>query len=168
MRLQDMVPWHARRPAPTTEVTDPFQRMHEEMDRMLSGVFAEPSWPPVFGMRAGGREAVPHMDVSETDEAIEVTLDMPGVEPEDVDVSLDDGILSVTGTRETEEREEDKDKNFHRVERFRGRFVRRLALPHGVENDKIEAHQDKGVLKIRVPKSPEAKAAAKRIEVKSG
>ncbi len=108
MRLQDIVPWHARRPAPTTEMTDPFRRMHEEMDRMLSDVFADANWPPVFGARAGGPEAVPHMDVSETDEAIEVTLDMPGVEPDDVDVSLDDGILSITGTRETGGREDER------------------------------------------------------------
>ncbi len=165
MRLQDIVPWHARRPAQTTEMTDPFQRMHDEMDRMLSDAFAEPTWPPVFGMRASSKDMAPHMDISETDDAIEVTLDLPGVDPKDVDVSLNNGILSITAARETEDREEDK--NFHRVERFRGRFVRRLALPHGVEDDRIEAHQDKGVLRIRVPKSPEAKATQKRIEIKS-
>jgi HSP20 family protein len=104
----------------------------------------------------------PAVDLKETKKAYIVKADIPGVDPKDIDVTLENGVLTVRGERKEEHREEGED--FHRVERFSGSFARQFSLPDAAE-DGVEAHMKDGVLEIRIPKSE--KAVARKIEIKS-
>lgn len=103
----------------------------------------------------------PAVDLKENREAYIVQADLPGVDPDDIEVTMENGVLTVRGQREEERREEGE--NLHRVERFSGRFERRFSLPDAAD-DGVEARMSKGVLEIRVPKSD--RAVARKIEIK--
>jgi HSP20 family protein len=106
---------------------------------------------------------MPSMDVYETDDEIVATIDLPGIEPGDVDVSVEDSTLTVSGSREFSS--EVKEESYHRVERRYGSFSRAITLPQTADTEKVQARFDKGVLTIRVPKVERAKP--KKIEVKA-
>ena len=105
----------------------------------------------------------PAVDVKEDDKAYLVEADIPGVKPENIEVTLENGVLTIHGERK-EERKEERD-NYHRIERFSGAFSRRFTLPDAADADGVEADMADGVLKIRVPK--QEKAVSRRIEVKT-
>jgi HSP20 family protein len=104
----------------------------------------------------------PTVDVVETDNAFEVTVDLPGMKPEEVKVEMKEGELWITGKREEEK--EEKGKTYHRVERRHGEFRRVMGLPGAIDGDKVTAKYENGVLRIAVPKAEAAKV--KHIEVK--
>ena len=105
----------------------------------------------------------PKLDLVESEGAFEVTVDLPGMKPEEVNVELKNGQLWITG--EMKEEKEEEGKTYHRIERHVGEFRRVLPLPTAVKEEEIEAKFTEGVLKITVPKSEEAKT--KHIEVKT-
>ena len=106
---------------------------------------------------------VPSVDVSETDNEIHVSAELPGMEEKDIDVSLSGNHLIIRGEKKTEK--EKKDKQYYRKESSYGSFHRSIPLPTEVEEDKIEATFKKGVLKIDLPKSQEARKGRKKIEI---
>jgi HSP20 family protein len=95
------------------------------------------------------------VDVTETKDTITVKAELPGVEQKDITVTLDDGVLTIKG--EKEEKKEEKDTRYHRVERSYGAFARVMRLPAGVDGGKTAASFKDGVLTITLPKAPEAK-----------
>ena len=97
------------------------------------------------------------MDIYETPDSYEIEAAMPGVKPEDVDITLNNNVLTIRG--ETRAEEEKDDKNYHLRERRASSFIRSITLPSSINPDTIEAHYDNGVLKLRLPKAEEAKAA---------
>jgi HSP20 family protein len=103
------------------------------------------------------------MDIAETDKDIEITAELPGLEEKDVQVNVADNVLTIKGEKKAEK--EQKDKNYHMVERSYGSFYRALDLPAGVNADAIKATLANGVLKVTVPKP--AAAQAKKVEVKT-
>jgi HSP20 family protein len=114
--------------------------------------------------RSGDRQAwAPTLDVRETDDQFEVAVDLPGLEPGDVSVTFEDGVLTVSGKREISS--ERSEQTYHRIERSYGSFARSLRLPRTADGEKIEAAFDKGVLTVTVPKAEVAKP--RTIEVKS-
>ncbi len=124
------------------------------------------AWPiPGFGRffddwpaqtpRAAARALRPAMDVDEDDNAITVKTELPGIAKDDVHVMLEDGVLTITGDKKSDR--EEKDKNFHLVERSFGAFHRSITLPTGVESDSVDASFKDGVLVIRIPKTETAK-----------
>ena len=114
--------------------------------------------------RSGARHAwAPPMDVRETDDAFEVAVDLPGLEPGDVSVTFEDGVLTISGKREVST--ERSDETYHRIERSYGSFARSIRLPRTADGEKIEASFDKGVLTVTVPKAEVAKP--RTIEVKA-
>jgi HSP20 family protein len=129
------------------EMEDLFQRFMAPLDQTVFGTV--PTWTP-------------RVDVEETDKAIVVKVDLPGVEAKDVEVSVIAGSLILKGEKK-EEREE-KGKNYHRTERFVGEFYREVPLPPGTDPEKIVATSCKGVVKIAIPKKPEVQP--KKIAVK--
>ena len=107
---------------------------------------------------------VPPVDVYEDEHNLVLKLEVPGVEEENLNIEWENNVLTVKGERKFEK--EEKEENFHRIERRYGAFTRTFRLPNTVDGDKAEAHYDKGVLKVTVPKRAEAKP--KQIKVASG
>jgi len=106
----------------------------------------------------------PRLDVSETDNGLEIVADLPGMEKKDISVSLENNVLTIQG--EKKEEKENKGKRFHTIERRSGSFYRALRLPVEVEKDKVEAVFKDGVLTLRLPKSKESKPKVAQIEIK--
>lgn len=108
-------------------------------------------------------EWAPRLDVSETDDHIEVKAELPGLEKKDIDISLERDTLILKGEKKNEKEEEGK--TFHRIERSYGSFYRALRLPTEVEAGKIDAKYADGVLTITLPKTEESKKKIAHIEV---
>ncbi len=104
---------------------------------------------------------VPSVDIKEDKDAYEVSADVPGVDPKDIDVSLEEGVLTVKGERKAENK--DEGKGYTRTERVYGNFSRRFTLPDTVDADNISAKTEHGVLTLRIPKKE--KALPKKIAV---
>lgn len=106
----------------------------------------------------------PSVDISETKDNFVVKAELPGLDAKDVNVSISGNILTVKGEKKKEE--EEKGEHHHYVERFYGSFQRSFQLPANVKTDKIDAHFDKGVLKVVLPKTEEGKKNEIEIKVK--
>jgi HSP20 family protein len=138
------------------------QTIQQEMNR-LCGTFFD---SPTAGMAANGsaRRWIPAIDLMEENEQFVLRADLPGVDENDVKVELEDNVLTISGERASEH--EERKEGQYRIERASGRFVRSLTLPEGVDPEAIEAHFDKGVLEVRIPK-PE-QAGPRRVAIKVG
>ena len=112
------------------------------------------------GLRGGGEDATqaatadwaPAVDIKESSDHYLIMADLPGVRPEDVEITMEKGVLVIKGRREMESKEERE--NFRRVERIRGSFYRSFALPDTADVEKISARSNHGVLEITIPKQP--------------
>lgn len=104
---------------------------------------------------------IPAVDIKETDDAYTIDVDIPGVDAKDIEVTLENGQLSISGKRDEEKTE--KHEHFRRTERVSGQFFRRFMLPGTTDAETVRARSEKGVLEITVPKS--VKHKARRIEV---
>lgn len=119
-----------------------------------------PSWPAEEGwIRA------PAVDVCEKDKQYEITAELPGMDPSNVEVKLANGILTIKG--EKKEEKEEKQKDYHLSERRFGSFQRSFQVPEGIDEDKVQANFDKGVLTITLPKSAEAQKPEKKISIQA-
>ena len=158
MNLRSLIPFGRHRSLAHRE-TDPFTAMQREIDRLFEDFARDaydwPSYPT--------RELTPRTDVVESDKAIEITAELPGLEEKDVEVTFVDGVLTVSGEKKAEK--EEKDKNYRLFERSYGSFSRSLELPNGVDVDAITASISNGLLKVTVPKP--APAEAKKVTIKS-
>ncbi|WP_354237400.1 Hsp20/alpha crystallin family protein [Bradyrhizobium sp. F1.2.1] len=132
--------------------------LHREIDRLFSE-FSQ-------GLGPNAQQLVPNIEIAETDKAIEVTAEMPGLERKDVDISLEDDTLTIRGEKKVEQGTDGgkNDKNVQHSERSYGVFLRVLQLPPGIDPSSVQATMANGVLKITIPKP--AKPETKKIEVK--
>lgn len=143
----------------------PLGRLHREMDRLFDQFGdTQPWFRRMWEPRLWDYET-PAMDVAEKPDGYEITAELPGVEAKDIEVTAEDGILTVRAER-AEEKEE-KDKRYYLSERHYGSFERSLSLPAGIDVKKIEADYKAGVLRIHLPKTPEAKGKQRKIAVKT-
>ncbi|HSB04211.1 MAG TPA: Hsp20/alpha crystallin family protein [Thermodesulfobacteriota bacterium] len=135
------------------------ERMRGEMDRLWDSFFE------TEGVKRKGDVGtwMPNLDLSETKNEIIVKAEIPGLDPKDIDISLSEGVLTIKGEKKQEK--EEKDSNFHLVERSYGSFTRLVRLPKEVKGEKISASYKDGVLKITLPKSEEAKKKEIKIRV---
>lgn len=134
-----------------------FGSLQREIDRLFE------DFSPTFLGREGAPEVRCKMDLAETKDGLELTVEVPGMDEQDVQVSVSDGMLTVSGEKRFEKQQ--TDRNYRFVERGYGAFSRSIDLPPGVKAEDIKADLAKGVLKVTVP-TP-AKPEAKKIEVKS-
>ena len=104
----------------------------------------------------------PSVDISEDENAFTLLADIPGVDPKDIEISMEKGVLTIKGERQTENVEESE--NYRRIERQSGQFYRRFTLPDSADADKIEAKSEHGVLTVTIPK--QEVTLSRRIEVK--
>ena len=141
--------------------------MDRLFDDFTGGFRRGPLFDPSALRRAESTFAgMPAVDVAETDQAYEITAELPGMEEKNIEVRLANGVLSIKG--EKQEEKEEKDKNYYRRERSFGSFERSFQVPDNVDADKIEASFKNGVLSVTLPKTAEAQKEAKKIDVKTG
>jgi HSP20 family protein len=133
--------------------------LQNEMNRLFATFFDTPAGT----QPAGTRRWVPAMDLVETDEHFVLRADLPGLSEADVELSLEDDVLTVSGERKVEH--EERGEGFYRVERAAGAFSRSLTLPDGVDGDAIAARFDKGVLEVRIPKPEQRRPRRLQIQV---
>ena len=131
----------------------------EELQRDVSTLFNT----PVSATNFGSEEWSPAVDIKETKTDFVIQADLPGVDSKDIEVTTENGVLTIKGERESEKKEE-KD-GYKRIERFSGTFMRRFTLPTNADLDHISAKTKDGVLELHVPKSEKSKT--KRIEIKA-
>lgn len=141
--------------------TRPLGTMFGSLQREIDRLFED--FSPTFLGREGAPEVRCKMDLAETRDGLELTVEVPGMDEKDVQVSVSDGMLTVSGEKRFEKQQ--TDRNYRFVERGYGAFSRSIDLPPGVKAEDIKADLAKGVLKVTVP-TP-AKPEAKKIEVKS-
>jgi HSP20 family protein len=137
--------------------------MRREMNRLFDDVFGGFGLPSVLGPALRQIPAAPKIDVSETDNEIQVTAEMPGIDQSNVEVLLEDDRLIIRG--EKKEEREDKDRNYHVRERVQGAFSRTLPLPFAPDPNQVKAEFKNGVMSITIPKPQEVKQKQHRIEV---
>jgi HSP20 family protein len=142
---------------------EPFQNLlatQREFDRLFRETFQ-----PFFAEgEPSTRTWAPAVDIYETADSIVLKAELPGIDPKDVDVRVEDNTLFLKGERRFEK--EVKEENYHRVERSYGSFARSFSLPNSIDTDKVEAEYKDGVLTLNMPKREEAKPKTIKIEVK--
>ena len=168
MSVRDLIPWgrsNNQTPSLFREGDrDPFLALHREVNRLFDDVFRGfSSGPPSFGRDFGFAGGWPNVEISDNEKEIKVTAEVPGLEEKDIEVLLDDGVLTLKGEKRSET--EDKDKQFS--ERYYGRFERRIPLGVEVDESKVEARFKNGELNIVLPKSAKAQSQVRRIAIKS-
>jgi len=170
MAITDLIPWK-KRGAKFSVVRQDFSDFallsQNETDCMFEDFFRDPFGLTRYedvGPAWGGFN--PRVDISETDKEYIVSAELPGLEENDVQVSLSHHTLTISGDKKAEKR--DKGKNYYRVERSYGSFSRSISLPDEVDEDKIEAAINNGALKVNLPKTAEATSQRKQITIKKG
>jgi len=119
-------------------------QLRREMERMSEG------GENAEGSAIATSDWVPSVDIKETDSAFEIKADIPGVDPNDIEVHMENGVLTIKGERESEKKEEKE--GYKRIEREWGSFYRRFSLPDSADAEKISAKSKNGVLEITIPK----------------
>jgi HSP20 family protein len=165
MNVRDLIPWgRGESKAPSLyRDTDPFMALQREVNRLFDDAFRGFDTFGRLPSLASSRTnwGWPSVEVTETERDIRVTAELPGLEEKDVEITLDDGVLTLRGEKRSES--EDKERQFS--ERFYGQFERSIALGAEVEEDKAEARFKNGVLTITVPKTERAQSKARRIAI---
>ena len=172
MAFGDIVPWrwgglrHSDREArPLESYRRDIESLHRDMDRVFEKMWSAGTSASLLPEVWARGEMMPQLDVTEDDEAFQVTIDLPGLDEKDVDVTLSDHVLTIRG--EKEEEKETKEKEYSRRERAYGAFRRSIEIPAAVDASKIEASFKKGVLTIQLPKTEEAQQQVKHIAIKA-
>jgi HSP20 family protein len=159
MQIKSMLPtlW-----GDSTTSKEPFRALQTEIDRLFSDFTAD--FPSVANWNGNGR-LMPRLDVAETETALEVMAELPGVEEKDIDITISDDMLRIKAEKKSDK--EEKTKDYHLVERSYGTFERSMRLPFKADSSKANAKFEKGVLKLTLQKPAEAKSKVQKIEVKA-
>lgn len=166
MSITDLLPWKRENKSEIKkrEASDPIDAFQRDMNRWFDEFFN-----PDFGLSRLSDESswsgfVPSVDVSETDDEITVSADLPGLEKENIELQIQDNVLTIRGERE--HHEETKERNVYRSERSYGTFHRSVRLPAEVDANKADAKYKNGVLTVKLPKP--ATSRQKKIRVNRG
>lgn len=166
MAIRDLIPWSRqenRLPVPVSTERDqgdhPLLSLHREVNRLFDDVFRGFGAPSLGGFDRS--LAWPNLELGETDKEVRVTAELPGLDEKDVEITLEEGVLTLRGEKKAEV--EDKDRGY--TERSYGRFERRIGLPRGIERDKANATFRNGVLTITLPKTEAANENLRRIPI---
>jgi HSP20 family protein len=170
MAITDLVPWkknETRVPVRHRQEQDTFLDLRGQMNRLFDEFFEGPfGLSPFSGESSLMSDFAPHLDISETDKDMIISAELPGLEPEDINISLERNALTISGEKRVEK--EDKGERYYQIERSYGSFQRSIPLPDEVDEDKIDATFKRGVLKVKLPKTKMAQQKSKHIAIKSG
>ncbi|HEY4760225.1 MAG TPA: Hsp20/alpha crystallin family protein [Thermoguttaceae bacterium] len=157
-----LIPWRSKQREGIPAESSPLAALRTEMDRLFDSFIREPfgmlDWPALMG----GEKWWPAIDVAESDKDVTVRVEVPGIDPKELDVTVTGNQLIISG--EKKESTEKKDKGFYHSEARYGSFRRVIPLPEGVDPEKVDANYANGVLTLKLQKTPSA--TAKRIEIK--
>ena len=163
MANRELTPWtHGAGLTPFTR--DPFFGFRREMDRLFDDFFTPGEGRSFAGNGATAAALSPSIDVNETPRAYEISAELPGLDQKDVELTLRDNALVLSGEKRQERHDEDGGRRWS--ERSFGRFERVIPLDEEVDPDKIEAGFKNGVLKVTLPKNPRAQDKTRKIEIK--
>jgi HSP20 family protein len=180
MTLKEMVPWRwggLRRWDDEDRPFESFLRemdsLHKDMDRLFEDFWRGSGrhspmtthWPSMMATPWAHGEVTPRVDETEDEKAFHIQVELPGMDKEDVDITMANGLLTIRGEKKREE--EEKGKDFYRKERSFGAFRRSLPIPADVDESKIDASFTKGVLYIELPKTEEARKKITHIDIKA-
>jgi HSP20 family protein len=138
--------------------------IQNEMNRLFNTFFEAPA--AGGGAVTSARRWVPAMDLVESEDEFVLRADLPGLSEEDVNIELEDNVLTISGERKSEH--EQRKEGYYRVERASGSFARSLTLPEGVDPEKVRAQFDRGVLEVRIPKPEQRKPRKVTISAGAG
>lgn len=167
MQIRDLIPWSRDRKdaaGQQQEGSNPLLTLQRDINRVFED----------FWSRFDRSEAVsngslsasePRTDLSEADDVVEVSIELPGMDEKDIEVDVSDDVLTIRGEKKSER--EEKRKGYYLAERTFGGFYRRIPLPPGVDSEKAAAQFRKGVLTVTLPKTPEAQEKVRRIPVEA-
>ena len=169
---RSLIPWRRGESAAPVrrEEDNPFMALHESMNRLFEDFFSD--FEGVFRTPGAGLSvrrtfgSLPRLDVAEGEQEVTVTADLPGLTEKDVEVSVDNDLLTIRGRR-GEERE-DKKRSYHVMERSYGEFHRVIPIPPDTDPAKAKAAFKNGVLTLVLPKKPEARSQRKQIPISAG
>jgi len=140
-----------------TSLSAPVFGLRREIDRLFEDTFSRGD---------GVNNWSPAVDVSESDKEVKLELELPGINPEDVEITADNNVLTVRGEKRGERKEGAEDSRYHLVERSYGSFTRSFQLPAGLDDTKIQAECNNGILSVRIPKA--ALPQPRRIQINQG
>ena len=158
----------------------PFMTLRDEMDRVFDRFLSEDWMRPAPALRRRLRDfplfrpkgvdlselmETPRADMSETDTEYELTVELPGMSEKDIELNITDDMISLKGEKKSER--ETKEKDYYIAERSYGSLHRTFTMPSGVELDKVKAKFSKGVLTVHLPKTKEARAKPRKVDIKS-
>ena len=168
MALTDMVPWRKRKGSIPVkrEFDDVVSPFRQEMNNLMESFFGGWDLDPFRGFESAAGDFMPSVDVKEDDRQIKITVELPGMDEEDIDVTLSGDSVTIRG--EKNEETEDKGKGYYRSERRYGSFHRVIPLTSEIDEDKVEAKFKKGVLSLKLPRTEEAARRSKKIQIKGG
>lgn len=163
--MKDLIPWGRKTVGgPRAQNDNPVATLQRDIGRVFDDFWSR--FDRSFGLPStlfGGNWL--KADVSDTEKAIEVAVELPGMDEKDIDVSVTEDTLTIRGEKKSET--EKKEKGYYLSERSFGSFHRSIALPAGIDIDNVDAQFKKGVLTITLPKTPEAREKVKKIQVRA-
>jgi HSP20 family protein len=162
MALKSIIPFGKKSVALRRDDENPFALLRREMDSLYDTFFNGGDLEPFESVFRGFS---PKIDVTENDKEITISAELPGIDEKDIEVALQNDMLTIKG--EKKEEKEEKGNDYYRKERSYGSFSRAVQIPGDVETEKVEAKFTKGVLTITLPRSPQAVAEKKKVEIKS-
>ena len=167
MTIKDLMPWQKRRGSLPVrrEGEHSFLSLQKEMNELFESFFRGWHMPSFGDLGDWQEDFTPHIDVKESEKDIHITAELPGMDENDIDVSLTGDALTLKGEKKEERNE--KEKNYWHVERRYGAFHRVLPLPEGIDMEKIDATFKRGVLHISIPKKEQIDSSAKKITIKT-
>jgi HSP20 family protein len=147
---------------PQKGFVSPFEEMERWFEEAFRRPFYAPSWMPKFKLPDFGM-SYPTVDIFEDGNDVVVKAELPGMKKEDIDISISDDLITISGEKKSEEKVEKKD--YYRLERSYGSFTRTLRLPAETQTDKAKANFKDGILEVRMPKTEAALQKTKKITV---
>ncbi|MER9754780.1 Hsp20/alpha crystallin family protein [Mesorhizobium sp. M0166] len=162
MNVRDLIPWgrNSNQAPSIYSGGDPFLSLHREVNRLFDDMLRSfETRLPAAGQLLPFDSGWPKVEISESDNELRVTAEVPGMEEKDIEVLLDEDVLTLRGEKRSETNEKDYS------ERFYGHFERRIPLGYEVEDDKVKASFANGVLTLTLPKNPNAQSKVKRIPI---
>ncbi len=162
MDLKNLIPWNRGKEVPLARMEDDgthsFMTLHREVDRLFDDFFRRFDFP---SLRSGWMTGMPRTDVLDTGSELKVTVELPGLEEKDIELTLRDDVLTIRGEKKSE-----SDSPTY-AERWYGQFQRSIQLGPDVDPDKVKASVKNGILTITAQKKPESQRAEKRIPISS-